>query len=89
MVKGHVGRLPDELAADGISTEVIDLATLKPYDDETVTTPAPPRSPETKAMQRAIATRGLRNHRSRCNRLFLRSSGTWMSNPFVADAGVL
>jgi pyruvate dehydrogenase E1 component beta subunit len=26
----------DELAADGIDAEVIDLATLKPYDDETV-----------------------------------------------------
>ena len=26
----------DELAADGISAEVIDLATLKPYDEETI-----------------------------------------------------
>ena len=26
----------DELAADGVGAEVIDLATLKPYDEETV-----------------------------------------------------
>ena len=26
----------DELAAEGIAAEVIDLATLKPYDEETV-----------------------------------------------------